>query len=102
MLVVTRFRVPAAEEREFVEGARAAASLYLTRPGCETAELVRNLDDPDLWALVSRWADVGSYRRAYNGFEAKMILTPLLLCAVDEPGAYGTPGEVGRNLPRGG
>ncbi len=102
MLAVTRFRVAPEEQAPFLESARAASAFYLTRSGCESAELLHNLDDPDLWALVSRWADVGSYRRAYNGYEAKMILTPLLLQAIDEPGAYGRPGEVGRNIPRGG
>ena len=31
-----------------------------------------------------------------------MILTPLLLLAIDEPGAYASPDAVGANLPRGG
>ncbi len=101
MLAITRFRVTPVEQASFLDLARAASDFYLTRPGCESADLLHNLDDPDLWALVSRWADVGSYRRAYNGYEAKMILTPLLLLALDEPGAYGRPGEVGRNVPRG-
>nr|NLI50721.1 antibiotic biosynthesis monooxygenase [Propionibacterium sp.] len=101
MLAVTRFRIPPVEQASFLEGARAASDFYATRPGCEAVELLHNLDDPELWVLVSRWADVGSYRRAYNGYEAKMILTPLLLRAIDEPGAYGRPGEVGRNIPRG-
>jgi len=98
---ITRFRVPVDAEAAFAAQARAASDFYRTRPGCEASELVRNLDDPALWALVSRWADVGSYRRAYNGFDAKMILTPLLLSAIDEPGAYDVPDAVGANLPRG-
>ncbi len=101
MLAVTRFNVPAESEPSFVELARAASEFFLTRPGCEASEVVRNLDAPGLWALVSRWADVGSYRRAYNGYEAKMVLTPLMLMAIDEPGAYDDPDAVGANLPRG-
>ncbi len=102
MLAVTRFRVEPEAEPGFVVAARAASDFYATRPGCEASDLVRNLDDPELWALISRWADVGSYRRAFSGYEAKMILTPLLLLAIDEPGAYASPDAVGANLPRGG
>lgn len=101
MLAVTRFRVPPAEEAAFVELARAASDFYATRPGSEGCEVVRNLDAPGLWALVSRWADVGSYRRAFNGYDAKVILTPLMLLAIDEPGAYDAPDALGPNLPRG-
>ena len=71
------------------------------RSGNVSAELVQNLDDPELWALVTRWADVGSYRRSFNGYDAKMLLTPLLSQAIDEPSAYLPPDDVGMNLPRG-
>jgi hypothetical protein len=54
-----------------------------------------------LWAIVSRWADVGSYRRAFNGTPAKMVLVPLLSLAIDEPSAYAMPSDVGENRPRG-
>ncbi len=100
MLAVTRFNVPPEAEATFVGLARAASDFYLTCPGCLASETLRNLDEPGLWALVSRWADVGSYRRAYNGYDAKMVLTPLLLMALDEPGAYDAPEAVGLNLPR--
>ena len=57
-------------------------------------DLVVNLDEPGLWALVSRWRDVGSYRRAFSGNETKLLLTPVLLRAVDEPSAYLDPGDL--------
>lgn len=100
MLAVTRFRIPPDVEPSFRGLARTASEFYLSRPGCESSEVVRNLDEPDLWALVSRWVDVGSYRRAFNGYDAKVVLTPLLLMALDEPGAYDHPEDVGRNQPR--
>ncbi len=101
MLAVTRFHVPPQDEASFAAQARAASDFYLTRPGCESSEVLRNLDEPELWALVSRWADVGSYRRAFSGYEAKMVLTPLLLLGIDEPGAFDVPDAVGANVPRG-
>ncbi len=91
MFAVNRFRDG---RPEFEAEARPVLEFWRGREGCEWMELVRNLDDPELWALISRWRDVGSYRRSFNGFEAKMILTPLLLRAVDEPSAYLAPGDL--------
>ena len=91
-----------ARERRFLEAeARAVARWWGERPGCLGVELVRNLDEPELWALVGRWESVGAYRRSFNGYEAKMLLTPLLASAVDEPTAYLPPEELGENQPRG-
>ena len=100
MFVIVRFAVPLDRADDFEARARAAADFFAGRPGCESAEIGKNVDDPELWALVTRWADVGSYRRAYNGYEAKMLLTPLLAAAVDEPTAYLPPEELGENAPR--
>lgn len=100
MIAISRFRVPG-DPSGFVLGARAVVGRFASSPGCERAELVQNLDEPDLWAIVSRWADVGSYRRAFNGTEAKLVLMPLLSLAIDEPSAYAEPSAVGENRPRG-
>lgn len=100
MLVVSRFHVPPAVSG-FAEAANAAVEQFRASPGCVSAELVQNLDEPQLWALVSRWADVGSYRRAFNGTQAKLVLIPLLSMAIDEPSAYDEPDQVGLNQPRG-
>lgn len=91
MLAVSRFREV---DEELAEGLRSVAEFWRSCPGCSGVELVVNLDEPDLWALVSRWRDVGSYRRALSGMEAKLLLTPVLLRAVDEPSAYLDPGEL--------
>ena len=97
MLAVIRFLAPGPR---FEADARAVAEWCGARPGCLGIELVRNLDDPELWALVGRWESVGAYRRSFNGYEAKMLLTPLLAAAVDEPTAYLPPEELGENAPR--
>jgi hypothetical protein len=99
-MAVSRFRVPGGSSG-FVVGAQAVVARFAASAGCEGAELVQNLDEPELWAIVSRWADVGSYRRAFNGTEAKLVLYPLLSLAIDEPSAYAAPESVGENLPRG-
>lgn len=101
MLAFSRFRVPAEVVPDFTLRARAAVDFFATRPGCLSADLLRNLDDPGLWTITTRWADVGSYRRSFNGYEAKVGLVPLLSEAIDEPSAYAEPASVGENRPRG-
>lgn len=96
--MINRFRV---SDSSFQAPAEVVVARFAASVGCEGAELVRNLDDPQLWAIVSRWADVGSYRRAFNGTDAKLALIPLLSLAIDEPSAYAGPDSVGENLPRG-
>ena len=76
MLVIPRFSAPGPN---FAAEARPVVDWWAARPGCLAMDLVRNLDDPDLYALVGRWASVGEYRRSFNGYEAKMILTEVLL-----------------------
>lgn len=84
----------------FEPAAQAVVERFRGSVGNLSAELVRNLDDPALWAVLSHWRDVGSYRRAFNGYEAKLVLLPLLGRALDEPSAYADPVEVGDNRPR--
>ena len=100
MLAVSRFHVEEGEAAAFVRRAHAAVAFMAARDGCESAELLRNLDDADLWVISSRWRNVGSYRRAFNGYDAKVVLVALLSEAIDEPSAYDRPEDVGENQPR--
>ncbi len=100
MMALSRFRVAPGARESFEQRAESAASFFMTRPGCLSAEVLQNLDDPGLWVIASSWENVGSYRRAFNGYEAKLVLVPLLSEAIDEPSAYASPAEVGDNLPR--
>jgi len=88
VLVVTRHRVDADSADAFVTGARAALEVLATRSGWVDGALGRNVDDPGLWALATRWRDVGSYRRALSAYEVRVSAVPLLATAVDEPSAY--------------
>ena len=63
-------------------------------------EVGRNVDDPGLWVLTTRWANVGSYRRALGSYEGKMHIQPLMVHALDEPSAYDDPARAGDNVPR--
>lgn len=98
MIAITRF---ADQGPDFATEAAPVISWWSARAGCLTMDLVQNLDDHGLWAIVSRWESVGAYRKSFNGYDAKMILTPLLSRAVDEPSAFLPPSEVGFNVPRG-
>lgn len=97
MIVVTRFQDPGPG---FESEAKRVIAWWARCQGCRALDLVRNLDDPDLWAIVGRWDCVGDYRRSFNGYDAKVILMPLLSLAVDEPTAYLPAEEVGHNFPR--
>lgn len=98
MLVVNRFRVDPADEAgvaAFRDDLERAHALLAQRPGYVDGVVGRNLDDPGLWLLETRWRDVGSYRRALSSYEVKLGAVPLLSRAVDEPSAYESvaPGE---------
>ncbi|WP_092609870.1 antibiotic biosynthesis monooxygenase family protein [Raineyella antarctica] len=102
MLAIHRFRVPVDRRQEFRPAVDVALEHFRSRPGVESVDLVRNLDDPQLWALVTRWRDVGSYRRAIGGAAATYALMPVMPYAIDEPSAYLPEDELGENVPRGG
>lgn len=86
--VVNRFRVEPEEETEFRGRLQAASEALAERPGWVGGGVARNLDDPTLWLLHSRWRDVGSYRRALSAYEVKVTAVPVLSQAIDEPSAY--------------
>lgn len=97
MLVVTRFRVPEAEAEEFRAAVEQARAALAERPGYVDGTIGRNLDEPDLWVLTTRWEHVGAYRRALSSYDVKLRAVPLLGRALDEPSAY-EPVEPGTDL----
>ncbi|WP_432558107.1 antibiotic biosynthesis monooxygenase family protein [Granulicoccus sp. GXG6511] len=96
MIVVNRFR----GGPDFDARLAPVVEILRGKPGFLDAQVGQNLDEPDLWVLVTRWENVGSYRRALGGIESKMVVVPLLSEAIDEPSAYAAPDVVGENLPR--
>jgi quinol monooxygenase YgiN len=100
MIVLSRFRVPDDETDTFVRRGREAVTVLTAREGFVTADFGRNLDDPSLWTLTTRWRNVGSYRRALQGYESKMVVVPMLSLAIDEPSAYDDVDLVGDNRAR--
>ena len=101
MIAISRFRVPVAEAAVFADRAAAAVRVLEAAKGFRSVDFGRNLDDPELWTITTRWVGVGSYRRALQGFEAKSVVVPLLSAAIDEPSAYDDAELVGENQARG-
>ena len=86
MFVITRYREAADPDlRTGLEAARAALA---ARPGYLSGRIGRSMDDPHLWALVTEWSDVGSYRRALSAYDVKATAVPILSLAIDEPTAF--------------
>ena len=88
MLVVNRFRVLAPEADAFRSQLAEAHALLAAKPGYVDGTLGRNLDEPDLWVLTTRWESVGAYRRALSSYDVKLAAVPTLSRALDEPSAY--------------
>ncbi len=88
MFAVTRLRVPEVDGAAFAGTVAALLTVLSARPGFRDGEIGRAADDPSLWALVTRWDGVGSYRRALSAAEVKIAGAPVWVYALDEPGVY--------------
>ena len=88
LVVVNRFRVRDAETDMFRTDAQAALGALAERAGYVDGQIGRNVDDPTLWVLTTRWDNVGAYRRALSSYDVKLRAVPVLSRAVDEPSAY--------------
>lgn len=88
MLVVNRFRVSEAEGESFRADLAVAHAALAGCPGYLGGEMGRNVDDPELWVLTTRWENVGGYRRALSSYDVKLHAWALLGRAIEEPSAY--------------
>lgn len=88
MLVVNRFQVPADEAGAFRADLERARATLGACPGYLDGRIGRNVDDTELWVLVTTWDGPGAYRRALSSYDVKLHAVPVLGRAVDEPGAY--------------
>jgi len=88
MIAIARFEVPLAESAAFAGEIQIAYEALASCTGFIDGEFGQNLDQSTLWALVTRWENVGSYRRALSAMRTKLEAIPLLARSIDEPGAY--------------
>jgi quinol monooxygenase YgiN len=90
VFAVTRFRATGDDAAALAAAVPPLLAALGARPGFLGGELGQAADDPDLWALVTRWDGVGSYRRALSAAEVKISGAPVWVHALDEPGVYVT------------
>jgi len=88
MIAIARFRVPTGQAHDFRAQLERALQVFSEREGFTHGDIGQNLDENELWTLVTHWKNVGSYRRALSSTVIKMEVVPLLATAIDEPGAY--------------
>jgi hypothetical protein len=100
VLVISRFR---GDEGAVRAGLEEALAVLAEQKGYVDGAVGRNVDDPDLWVLQTRWAGAGAYRRALSAYDVKVRAWAFLGQAIDEPSAYEVvePGRpVNAPLPR--
>jgi len=88
VLVVNRFRVPEIDGERFRAEVTEAHAALSEQKGYLDGSIGRNVDDPTLWALVTRWQNVGAYRRALSSYDVKLRAVALLGRAIEEPSAF--------------
>jgi quinol monooxygenase YgiN len=88
VFALTRLRVREEDADELAAQCAALLEALAARPGFLHGELGRSADDPALWALLTRWDGVGSYRRGLSAAEVKIAGAPVWVHAVDEPSVY--------------
>jgi len=88
VLVLNRFRVPEEAGERFRGEVVVALEALREQSGFVDGTIGRNVDDPTLWSLVTRWEHVGAYRRALSAYDVKLRAVPVLASAMDEPSAY--------------
>lgn len=98
MFAVTRLR--AADDAGLTGAVHALLRALAARPGFLDGDFGKSADESGLWALVTRWDGVGSYRRALSAAEVKIAGAPVWVHAVDEPGVYLPHEDVGEQAPQ--
>lgn len=91
MIAIARFEVPLGQAAHFEAQLRVALAALAAAPGYIDGEFGQSLDQLNLWAMITRWENVGSYRRALSSNRAKLEAIPVLALAINEPGAYELP-----------
>ena len=88
MIAIARFEVSLGHSVQFRTELEAAKDALAECVGYIDGSIGQNLDEPSLWVLMTRWENVGSYRRALSAMRSKLEAIPVLARAIDEPGAY--------------
>jgi len=84
VIVVTEHRAG----DEFLDLARALLEALCRAEGFLGGEVGRSPDEPDVWIVNTSWRDVGSMRRGFGGFDAKVAAAPVMVSAADRVSAF--------------
>jgi hypothetical protein len=87
LIAAMHFR-PNQDAETFQQQALATLTVLATCPGFVRGTVGRATDDDRAWILVTEWESVGAYRRGLGGYDVKLIATPLLAQAIDQPSAF--------------
>ncbi|HEV2885764.1 MAG TPA: antibiotic biosynthesis monooxygenase family protein [Jatrophihabitans sp.] len=87
MIALLQFRPDGATGR-FQSEAEQALRLLAERPGFLRGAVGRSTDDAGSWLLLTEWESVGAYRRGLGDYQVKLLATPLLAQALDQPSAF--------------
>ena len=74
--------------KDWLAQAETAIQTLQSKPGFLEASVGRSPDQVDRLIVTTKWADVGSYRRALSSTEAKLNVWPLLANMHDQPSAF--------------
>lgn len=88
VFAMTRLRATGQDGDELAAAVGPLLEALGAMPGFRGGEFGRAADDPGLWALLTRWDGVGSYRRALSAAAVKIAGAPVWVHALDEPGVY--------------
>jgi quinol monooxygenase YgiN len=100
VLVINRFRIVPEPAEDFRRAITAAHTVLADQAGYVGGTVGRNVDDPELWVLETRWESVGTYRRALSAYDVKVTAWPVLAQSIDEPSAYEVVDADGAELNR--
>jgi heme-degrading monooxygenase HmoA len=84
MIVVTEHRAG----DEFLGPARDLLTRLAVADGFLDGYVGRSPDEPDTWLISTRWRDVGSMRRGFGTFEAKVAAAAVMTSATDRISAF--------------
>ncbi len=83
-MVVTEHRA----DDSFLDLGRDLLQALSGAEGYVRGQIGRSPDDPGVWLMVTTWRDVGSMRRGFGSFEAKVAAAPVMASAVDRVSAF--------------
>ena len=70
--------------------ATAALAVLAELEGFESGQVIRNIDEPLVCAVVTTWRDAGSLRRGLGSMRSKMEVWPFLATMRDQASVFET------------